>query len=264
MIKRMLSHPLRWVHRRILPLSWYHRLSLRARGASLHPRPINAPWVNSALKTAAAAADCYRQAREAGLRPHPDPPKNWDSLAALHRVLVNGRKQARILDAGGERYSRIGEWLCQYGYHDLDVINLAFDRPFRQGPIRFSPGDCTATEFDDETFDFITCLSVIEHGVPIPAFLGECHRLLKPGGEVIVSTDYWSEPVTTAGKEAYGVPVHIFTPDEIRKILVYGRDAGLQPTGDVDLSTQERVVHWDRHDLDYTFIVFSFRKPSDP
>lgn len=44
------------------------------------------------------------------------------------------------------------------------------------------------TGIEDESFDFIVTFQVIEHIKNDDLFLKECHRVLKPGGKLIVST----------------------------------------------------------------------------
>jgi hypothetical protein len=58
----------------------------------------------------------------------------------------------------------------------------------------------------------------------------------------------------------YGVPVHIFTRDEIERAIKLAAQHGLVLTSRLDLSCDERVVHWKDVDLDYTFVVFALRK----
>jgi SAM-dependent methyltransferase len=114
--------------------------------------------------------------------------------------------------------------------------------------------DLTRTSFPDASFDAIACLSVIEHGVPLDAYVREMARLLKPGGLLVTSTDFWCESLDTAGQEAYGVPIRIFTPAEIEAWLAQAAEVGLVQTGPVDLGCEERVVTWARANLRYTFL----------
>jgi len=44
---------------------------------------------------------------------------------------------------------------------------------------------------DSRSFDTVACMSVIEHGVDLRKFSGECARVLSPGGKLVVSFDYW-------------------------------------------------------------------------
>lgn len=45
--------------------------------------------------------------------------------------------------------------------------------------------------FQDEIFDFVFSKSVIEHFFKPDNFIKECHRVLKPGGKIIVMTPDW-------------------------------------------------------------------------
>jgi hypothetical protein len=106
----------------------------------------------------------------------------------------------------------------------------------------------------------ITCLSVIEHGVDVSRFLWEAQRILRPGGFLIISTDYWTEPLITTGKTAYGAEIKIFTPHGIQSILTEATSIGLAPIGEIDYSTRDKAVHWARVRLDFTFILFALTK----
>ncbi len=212
---------------------------------------------NATLKTAAERDAAIADVERLGLPVYGDPPKNWDSLAALRAILSRTDTNARVLDAGSVPEAVILPWLSLLGYHDLVGINLDVKRPFRVGPIRYEHGDITRTDFEPASFDAITCLSVIEHGVPVEPYLTEMARLLKPGGVLVTSTDYWHEPVPAEGKTAWGAPVKVFVADEIRAMLRHAASVGLKPTSELDLTCQDKVVHWKRQDLDYTFVVFT-------
>lgn len=187
-----------------------------------------------------------------------EPAKNWDSLAALDCILENTDPTANVLDAGAELYSRILPWLFLYGYKNIRGNNLAFYKRTNRGPVVYEPGDITHTMYGDGAFDAITCLSVVEHGVDLPAYFREMSRVLKPGGILLTSTDYWQTPLDTRGQRAYGVPVHIFTEAEIRDAIETAKQSGFQPTGPIHFGCKEPVVRW--LDIDYTFILFTLRK----
>jgi SAM-dependent methyltransferase len=231
------------------------------------PPPLRAaPPENAVLQTHAQSTAAWREMRRLGLPIHRDRPKNWDTLAALGGILRRTDQSARILDAGSATYSTILPALWCYGYTRLTGINLEFTRPVRRGPAHFQHGDATATTFEQDTFDAITCLSVIEHGVDLSAYFKEAARILRPGGILITSTDYSCEPIDSGGLTAYGVPVHIFTPAEITAAIQAARSFGLEPTGDLDLDCAERPVSWKRLGrplgLHYTFVVFTLQKAS--
>lgn len=220
----------------------------------------DAPWTNAVLKTQDEVEASIEQVRSLGLPIMKDPPKNWDSLAALDLVLKTTTKTARIFDAGGEFYSVILPWLFLYGYKNLIAGNLVFDKKIKRGPILYEPTDITKTAHPDEAFDVVTCLSVIEHGVDLDAYFREMSRVLKLGGVLITSTDYWETPIDTRGQMAYGVPIRVFTKEEIVEALALARRYGLTLLSPLDLTSEEKVVHWKPYDLRYTFLTFSLRK----
>jgi SAM-dependent methyltransferase len=109
--------------------------------------------------------------------------------------------------------------------------------------------------------DAVVCLSVIEHGVPIDAFMAEMERILAPGGVLYLSSDYWSDPVVeAAGRTAYGQDIRIFTPAEFKVVVRAAEAHGLRPIGKVRYETGERVVKWERVGLDFTFIGAGFER----
>lgn len=225
----------------------------------------NAPWGNGVLKTCREWGNALEQVKRLGLPPYADLQKNWDSLAALDCILKRNNRRSFILDAGAESYSMILPWLFLYGYKNLIGINLVFNQPVRRGPIRYEYGDITKTRFKDNTFDAITCLSVIEHGVNLEAYFGEMSRILKPRGILITSTDYYVTHIDTKGATAYGVPVHIFTREEIITALDVAGRFDLKLTGPLNLESEDKTVRWQEFSLDYTFLIFTLqkRKPDD-
>src|SRR6266567_1081187 len=210
-----------------------------------------APWRNAVLGTREEWKTAVKQVETLGLPLHSDLPKNWDSLAALDCILKRTNLDAHILDAGAELYSVILPWLYLYGYRHLIGANLVFNQPVKRGPIRYQYNDITHTNFDANTFDAITCLSVIEHGVNLPSYFQEVSRILKPNGVLITSTDYYSNSINTGGQIAYGVPIRIFSRDEIISALKIAKEYGLELTDSINLDCQGKPVQWGQFNLDY-------------
>jgi SAM-dependent methyltransferase len=238
-----------------------YRFLLRRRNGVTgpHGRP-SAPWPCTVLKSQKEVDESVAQVRRLGLPPIPIDAKNWDSLAALDQILSTTEPTARIFDAGGDWNSVILPWLALYGYKNLTMGNLEFEGVKKRGPITFEYADLTATKHPDNFFDAATCLSVIEHGVPLEAYFKEMARVLKPGGLLVTSTDYFETPVDTHGKTAYGAPVHVFSKDEIEAALRTAEGFGFELVAPLDLHSPEKVVHWPEHDLRYSFVVFTLRK----
>jgi SAM-dependent methyltransferase len=233
------------------------RHALRRHGYTLPPHrrpgPLWTPWVNRALRTSAEVDQAVAEIEACGLAPHKDRAKNWDLLVALGTILGRTNTRAAVLEMGAAGYSRLLPWLYAYGYRRLvgiDLLPVVLKHPTM---VDYRTMDLTATSFPDGAFDAIGCLSVIEHGVSPEGFAREAGRLLRPGGVAVLSTDFWCEPLDVAGRSAYGVPVHVLTPDDIGTWIEAAARHGLQPVAPTQMDCVDRVVRWERIDLDFTF-----------
>jgi SAM-dependent methyltransferase len=256
----------RRVNSAILRWDAVYRLYLAAKFGVGRPAGIPGPCIaNGILKSRLEWQAAFENAKKLHLPRHRTPEKNWDHLAAISTILSRTSRSAQILDAGAEFYSNVLPALFLYGYRNLHGINLSFTDPARRGPIRYIPGDLTRTTFPNAFFDAITCMSVIEHGVPLEAYFREMHRLLKPGGVLITSTDYYPTPINTEGLSAHGSPVKVFSKQGIEAALSLGEEIGLRLTGDLaldglDLDGTEKPIRWEAYGLEYTFLLFTLQK----
>ena len=247
---------------------WYFRSAALYRaylkhefGAASLSQPPGPYLMNATLKSRAEWEAALENGRKLHVPLHRGIEKNWDHLAAITTIVQNTTRDGRVLDAGAEIYSNVLPALFLYGYRELYGINLTFTDPTRRGVIRYLPGDMTRTPFAEGFFDAITCLSVIEHGVPLEAYFRESYRLLKPGGLLITSTDYFPTPIDTRGQQEHGAPIKIFSRPEIEAMLQLAQSIGFELTGDVDLECGERPIRWEKFGLEYSFVLFTLRKP---
>jgi SAM-dependent methyltransferase len=197
------------------------------------------------------------------LKPHNYFPKNWDCLRAFSFILRHGNPESRILDVGCADYGVILPWLELYGYSNLYGCDISFKRDFQRGKIHYSKQDLQKTNFESGSFDFITSISVIEHGVDMHAYLKEMCRLLKPGGYLLTSTDYWPEPIDTKGLYPYGKDfgeMIVFTQKDIEGLVRMAQKHGLKLIEPIDFSYKDKVVHWQRVNKRFTFIFFILKK----
>lgn len=219
-----------------------------------------APWRNAVLKTRTEWETATAQVRALGLPPYNTAPKNWDGLAALAATLQATQPTAAVLDAGAALGSMILPWLFLYGYRNLIGVNLQFDRTVKRGPIRYEHGDITRSRFAANTFEVVVCQSVLEHGVDVRAYLQEMARLLRPGGLLITSVDYYAEPVMASGFTADGLPYRIFTKADVGQFLSIAASLDLIATDPLDLECQDCAVKWEQYGLEYTFLILTLRK----
>jgi SAM-dependent methyltransferase len=243
-----------------LDSTWlWARVASQIRRGPAPPPPSWAPPDNAVLLTAAERDAAVEELRRLRLPLHRDPTRNWDTLAALAAILRHTAPSARVLEGGAAQDSTLLAALWRYGYEDLTGIGPGFGEPVRRGPVRFQRGEATASGFGGASFDAIACLSVVQHGVELGAYLREAARLLGPGGILVTSTDFSRKPVQARGTG--GAPAHVFTPDEVREALELGRGLGLEPTGEVELDRphDQTIV---RHELGarYTSLVLTLRR----
>jgi len=226
------------------------------------PIPKKVLWMNTTLKTKEEVDLAIEIIKNLKLNLNSNVlEKNWDSLIALNIILQNTDINAVILDAGGNINSLILFWLYQFGYCNLKCLNLIFERKEKRGKIEFIPGDLTNTDFPDNFFDVITCISVIEHGVNENKYLEEMNRILKLGGLLITSTDYWESKLDLKNKFAYNNPGFIYDKESIKSLLNKAYHKGFELYGpDIDLSCQNKTVHWKRMNLKFTFLIFCLKK----
>jgi SAM-dependent methyltransferase len=240
----------------------FYRAYLKMKyGAGSRPGKLaKLPW-NGVLKNSAEWEAAAQAGDRARLPHHRDRCKDWDHLAAVSAILQMTTPSARILDAGAELYSNVLPSLFLYGYRNLWGLNLGFKFPMRRGPINYWAGDITRTEFDDGFFDAAACLSVIEHGVPLEAYFREMYRVLKRGGLLITSTDYYPSPIDTRGMKAHEAEIKIFTKPEVEQMLTVAKRVGFERTGIIDLDCTDKPIHWETYGLEYTFVMFTLKKP---
>lgn len=226
---------------------------------------------NATLRTAQEVEDAVAGLKRLGLKPHPAWEKNWDLYRAILFVTQHMTKNATILDAGA-RWSPILQRLEQLGYERLFACDTEQEERgkrsrlkalLRPSKIRFTQTDITQAGLRDDAFDVVTCISVIEHGVDPVTYFREVARILKPGGMLITSTDYWCESIDTTGIYPYGErygQMKVFTPSEIRDLVTMAAQSGLRLFEDLHLDCQERVVTWERVGRQYTFTFWVLQK----
>jgi SAM-dependent methyltransferase len=185
--------------------------------------------------------------------------KSWDVLKTIEFIERNVSSAAAILDVG----AYASEVLCslhKLGFNDLTGIDLnpRLARMPYAGAIKYVEGDFTETSFPADTFAAITAISVLEHGFSAAKVFRELSRILKPGGYLIASTDYWPEKIDTSGITIYGVDWTIFSKRELLTLIGEAANHGLKPVGQLNFEASAKLVNYSRRQ--YTFAWFALQK----
>jgi SAM-dependent methyltransferase len=215
--------------------------------------------------------DCILRLQRAGLPTHGTSQKNWDH-SLLHESLASTTKGAMIADLGcgdGHTLSLL-HTLGFQNVHGVDykigwrvrgkqLITMRREKSLRP-PFRLHKGDITKTPFSEETCDVAVSISTLEHGVDLERFFAEAGRILKPGGALFITTDYWEKEINTNGSAlAFGLPWKIFCQDQIESLIHVASNHGFDLTQECSVpSCGDRPVSWQGED--YTFIAIQLKK----
>jgi len=124
--------------------------------------------------------------------------------------------------------------------------------------------DLEKTEYQNNTFDFVTSLSVIEHGINIQNYFKEMNRIIKKDGLLLTSTDYWPDKIVNlvnTDVNPKNSPDNIFSRREIEEdVISIAERNGFLLKEPIDFTYGEKVIHWNDTCLDYTFIFFALSK----
>lgn len=91
---------------------------------------------------------------------------------------------------------------------DMRKLAAGHDRSPGSAPVTFGPGEANALPFPDGSFDVVTSTQVFEYVPDLGGALAEVHRVLRPGGRVLVLDTDWDSIVW-----------HSSDPDRMRRML---------------------------------------------
>lgn len=193
---------------------------------------------------------------------HPTFYKNWDMSLFMCFILNHFDNTAWTLDVGCTSNPLLFN-LAEKGYLNLYGIDLHLPQQdtYIHPQIRYIEADLTQTPFKDCQFDCITSLSVIEHGVNPKNYFKEMARILKYGGILLTSTDYWPEKIQTKDvphSMTFGLPWNIFSKMEITELIHISERYGFKLLTPLEYTTIEPVVHY--LSKAYTFFAFGMKK----
>lgn len=201
---------------------------------------------------------------------HQHPVKNWD-LYYTSELLNNYPKTAQILDMGCAGNFVLN--LChQQGFKNcigIDLTISAFDRIDQikhlagnehKIPFKLKRMNIMNTTFGDNHFDLVTSLSVVEHEVNLETFFRENYRILKRGGTLFLTTDYWDPKIDTTGIRPFGLAWKIFSKKELNNLVNIAQQNGFSVFDNSVPSVSVPFVHW--KGKNYTFASVTLTKNS--
>lgn len=223
---------------------------------------------NNCLKSKDEVAASEKLVRLLGLPEHTDRQKNWDTLKAVQSIVCSSSTSAKVLDAGGGLYSPVLNALVKMGYRDLyacDVVDVNDHTQSYNSLIKFSIQNIEDTDYSQDSFDVVTSLSVIEHGVDLRKFFQEMSRILKSNGLLLITMDFWPEAISCFGIYPYGpdrAEMKIFDAHDVEEIIAVAGEHDFYLSSPIDLAVDQKAVRWEQVDREYTFLFLSFRKRS--
>jgi len=222
-----------------------------------------------ALETNQELQNVKKLMSKQGIPQHRDHYKNWDmTMIYSHIPKSFRRKKIKILDAGS---GGVSSFLKLSMYHFQNAERFAIDfahknsAKLKKQGVDYSQQNISETNFENAKFDLVCSISVIEHGVDLGKFVKEMSRIIKCGGYLYLTTDFWCENISTADKYPYGKnnpPMKIFNAIDIKELIDMVKSYGFQIQGNEPskIYCQEKVVLWERMEEEYTFLFLPFVK----
>ncbi len=170
--------------------------------------------------------------------------RQWEYGMALHTIRGymdaqlrhdSGWGPPRFLDVGGAG-SHFWQPLMDLSSEDVWIVDPAMDPsqsfPGQTQPCRHTIEEIAANMAHGQ-FDVITAISVIEHVEEVRAFFRACHMLLRPGGLLFLTMDYWD----VEGEDLahfHWMRTRIYNADRVRRLAADLRELGYKSYGTAD------------------------------
>jgi ubiquinone/menaquinone biosynthesis C-methylase UbiE len=91
-------------------------------------------------------------------------------------------------------------------------------------------GDATALPWEPDTFTAVTCMGSLEWFDDPGAALAEMHRVLQPGGRLVLGLGPLAEPGEPADRTSQAMGIAVWTEPELRELLAAAGFADVEAT----------------------------------
>lgn len=195
--------------------------------------------MNEFLKTREQINQSTKWLQDNGYTTHPISCKDWE-LANVVQSIGDGD----LLDMGAD-----GSFLLHNAIKKgikgkkigIDLIEVTGTN--KAEGAEYFVGDIQNTPFEDNSFDTVVSLSTIEHQVHFGKFAKEVSRLLRIGGNLFVSFDYWNPKPDTSKMQLYKLDWNILDEFDVLTLVTELNRYGLHLTDYIDWTTQDAVIN---------------------
>lgn len=140
-----------------------------------------------------------------------NPTRRWLHVSRREQIMAALRESApfaRVLEVGpgsGVYLPLLSELADDVVASDIEQAFLVRARELAAGRPNISVvlDDIVASALPTESFDLVLCSEVIEHIPDVAAALASMHRILRPGGKLLLSTPHRYSPLELAGRVAF-------------------------------------------------------------
>ncbi len=219
--------------------------------------------MNKFLQSRADIDDATKYLQDNGLQESGISAKNWEVVQVIPYM-----RDGNWLDLGSDGGVVMDNLVLKkiMGFKvgvDLSYSETKMNEDYLVGYDRIK-GDLMNTELPAGLFNYITCLSVIEHEVDFKKFASEVSRLLAKGGNLFVSFDYWNPKPVYEKRKLYKLDWNILDRADVLNLIAALEWNGLEITGDIDWTTKDEVIN-DTYcspvaGVSYTFGILHFIK----
>lgn len=198
--------------------------------------------------------------QENGYTTHPISCKDWEL-----KLITEAVQDGNLCDLGADGSFVLHNAVKKGLYGRKVGIDLAEVTGSNKAEgVEYFQGDLMHTPFEDESFNTIVCMSVLEHQINYDLFAKEVSRLLGQRGVLYVSFDYAPEKIDTSLTKLYSLDWNILSTEDVHRLIIVCAENNLQVAGQTDWGVQDMVINPQycspAQGVSYTFGIFKFVK----